>query len=160
MTDGSSTTATSPAADHPAPARHRVPATALWFGLLGAPAAWSVQTLVDLPLASHGCFPFLSPVPVSVIGSLRGIVFVVSIFAILVCIAALTVALKAWRRTSAEHQGASGKASDHAQSSSALETGEGRTRFMALAGVLTSFMFLLGSVAHVVTIFMVSPCFR
>lgn len=143
---------------HPAPARTRVSLAALWFGLVGGPAAWSVQTLVNLPVASHGCFPQLHPLT-SVYGyNIDGIAFVVSIAALTVCIAAVSVAWRSWHRTRDEQHRATGRANRHSAQASALETGEGRTRFMALAGLLTSGTFTLVSVVHLVTVCLVGPC--
>jgi hypothetical protein len=143
---------------HPAPARQRVGLPMLWFGLFGAPAAWSVQTLVNFPVAAHGCFPRMLPLPVPVTGGLRGIVFAVSLLALAVCVAATVVALRTWRRTREEHQPSSGRGAAHAPSVAALETGEGRTRFMALSGVLTSVTFLVICLVHTSALFLVAPC--
>src|SRR5690349_17883888 len=96
------------AAGHPAPERGSVSSAALWFGLLGAPAAWSVQTLVNLPLASHACFPQLYPLAASVTGGLRGVASVVSLGALIVCVAAAAVSWRTWRRTRGEHQQGTG----------------------------------------------------
>ena len=146
------------AAGHPAPERGSASLAALWFGLLGGPAAWSILTLVNLPLASHACFPRLYPLAAPVTGGLRGMAAAVGIAAIAVCVAALVVSWGAWRRTRGEHQQGSGRGRAHDPGSALLETGEGRTRFMALAGVLTSILFLLASAAHLAAIFLVSPC--
>ena len=143
---------------HPAPSRARVSLAALWFGLVAAPAAWSVQTLVNLPVASHGCFPQLYRLSSASSYSIQGIAFIVSIAAVAVCIAALVVASRSWRRTRAEQHPSSGSASGHSAEVSALETGEGRTRFMAMAGALTSLTFTLVSLVHLVTVFLVGPC--
>lgn len=143
---------------HPAPERGRVALSALWFGLFGGPLAWSAQTLVNLTIASHACFPRLTPLSTPTTGGLRGIVFVVSLAALATCVAAVIVALRAWSLTRGEQQGQSGQASGHAQSSALLETGEGRTRFMALAGLLTSLTFVVVIAAHAATVFMVAPC--
>ena len=143
---------------HPAPARRRVPLPALWFGFLGAPAAWTVQTLVNLPLAAHSCFPRLSPIASPTVRGLRGIAFAVSIISVAVCVAALVISWRAWRRTREEHQGGSGRSREHEPSSALLETGEGRTRFMALGGLLASVMFLAVTAMNTATVFLVSPC--
>ena len=145
-------------AGHPAPARGHVTPRALWFGLFGAPAAWSVQTLVDLPLVAHSCFPRLYPLRSPLLGGLRGIAFVVGLAAVAVCVAATAVAWQSWRRTRGEHQEGSGRGREHAPSSALLETGEGRTRFMALSGVLAGVTFLIASVAQTATILLVGPC--
>jgi hypothetical protein len=151
-------TAPEAAEGHPAPARGRVPLSALWFGLVGAPAAWSVQTLVNLSLAAHSCFPYLTPVTSPTLGGLRGVTFAVGLASVAVCIGATVVASRSWWRTREEHQGGSGRGREHAPGPAALETGEGRTRFMALAGLLTSVTFLVVSVVNTAAIFLVSPC--
>jgi hypothetical protein len=145
-------------AEHPAPARDRVALGGLWFGFLAGPLGWTVQTLVDSAVASHGCFPRLSPVSTPTVGGLRGIVFGVSLAAIALCVAGAAVAWRDWTRTRAEHHGGSGKAKEHAQPTALLETGEGRTRFMALAGVLVSLTFLIVTIGHTAAVFLVSPC--
>ena len=146
-------------AGHPAPQRGNVALWMLWFGFLGAPLGWSIQTLANTAISSHGCFPQLFPLHSPVTGGLRGILFVISIVAIVAAIAALAVSFSTWRRTSAEHQDKSGAAAEkHDQSTAALETGEGRTRFMALSGVLTSIVFLIVILAHTAAVFVVVPC--
>jgi hypothetical protein len=150
---------TSPGQDrHPAPARGHASLSALWFGFLGGPAAWSVQTLVNTSLAAHSCFPRLTPLTSSVTGNLRGVVIAVSVVALVVCGVAVTVAWRTWWRTRGEQQEGTGRGREHQPSSALLETGEGRTRFMALAGVLTSITFLAVSAAHTAAILLVSPC--
>jgi len=143
---------------HPAPERGRVPLWMLWFGFVGAPAAWTVQTLVNTPLAAHSCYPRLTPLGTPTTGGLRGIAFVVSLAALAVCVAATVVAWRTWWRTREEHQQGTGRGRQHQPSAALLETGEGRTRFMALAGVLTSVTFLVVSAMNTAAIFLVSPC--
>jgi hypothetical protein len=148
----------SASAGHPAPERGRAGPTALWFGLFGAPVAWAIQTLVNLPLAAHACFPALEPLSTPVVAGVRGMVFGVSLVAIIVAALATAVAWRSWSRTRQEHQASSGSGARHDQSTAALETGEGRTRFMALAGVMMSVTFLFVSAAHLATLFIVRPC--
>src|SRR5437763_2766213 len=93
----------SPQAGHPAPARAHASTTALWFGIFGGPVAWSVQTLVNLPVAAHNCFPRLEPLSSPVTG-VRGIAFTVSVLALIVCGAATAVAFRSWTRTRHEHR--------------------------------------------------------
>ncbi|MEO7771249.1 MAG: hypothetical protein ABIX19_09495 [Gemmatimonadaceae bacterium] len=147
-----------PAEAHPAPARGRVGPVALWFGLAGGFVAWSVQTLANLSLASHACYPRLFPLAVPTVGAMRGIVFGVSLVAFVVCLAAAATAWRSWIATRDEGQEATGAGKAHAAGHAALETGEGRTRFMALAGVIASATFVLVSLVHTISIFLVGPC--
>jgi hypothetical protein len=144
-------------ARHPAPGRAHIALPALWFGLFAGPAAWSIQTLVNLPVASHSCYPALSPLDAPVT-AVRGIAFAVSVFALAVCVAAAAVAFRSWMRLRGEHQEGSGRGSEHTPAAALAETGEGRTRFMALCGLLTSLIFLVLSLVHTAAIFLVLPC--
>jgi hypothetical protein len=143
---------------HPAPARNDVSAGLLWFGLVGGPAAWTIQTLVDLAVTSHGCYPRLYPLASPMLAGLRAIVITVSIAALIVCIVAALAAIRTWSRTRHEHQRSSGAGEKHAPSAALLETGEGRTRFLALSGLMTSIVFTIAVLAHTVSIFIVGPC--
>lgn len=142
---------------HPAPERGHVALAALWFGIFGGPLAWSLQTLINLTVSAHACFPHLWPLT-SPVSNASGITFVVSLAALGVCIAATFVAVRSWMRTRGEQHGASGRASENSAGTSLIETGEGRTRFMALAGVLASLLFLAASLIHTASIFLVGPC--
>ncbi len=146
------------AAGHPAPLRGAVAPAALWFGLAGGFVAWSIQTLINLSLASHSCFPSLYPLGAPALHGMIGIAFVVSLVALIVCVAAAAIAWRSWSATRNEHQQSSGEGRAHAPGHALLETGEGRTRFMALAGVLTSVTFVLVSLVHTASLFLVSPC--
>jgi len=147
------------AAGHPAPQRGNVALWTLWFGFLGAPLGWTLQTLANTAVASHGCYPQLFPLHSPMTGAMRGILFVISLVAIIAGVAALAVSWSTWQRTRGEHQEKSGAdASRHDQSTAALETGEGRTRFMALSGLLTSVVFLIVILAHTAAVFVVVPC--
>lgn len=136
---------------HPAPARGNVRTATLWFALFGAAAAWSVQELVDYSIAAHACYPAMFPLRVPTIGhgGLWGITVAVSIVMLAVAVAAGIVSIHAYRQTRTENGG---------RSSWALETGEGRTRFMALSAVLTSSVFTLGILIHLGTILVIPPC--
>jgi uncharacterized membrane protein len=136
---------------HPAPSRHRVSPLALWFGLVGAPAAWSAQLLIDYPFAAHACYPHLVPLtaPFMGRGRLWTILAIVSIAAVLVSLAALAVAYRSWRATKDEAAG---------ETHEALDSGEGRTRFMAMAAVMTGTLFSLAAITHGISLLLVSPC--
>src|SRR5690349_8223639 len=83
---------------HPAPERANASLAALAFGLFGGPAAWTVQTLVDLPVAAHACFPRLEPLATPAWSHVRGVAIVVSVLAVAVSLAALAVAWRTWTR--------------------------------------------------------------
>ena len=90
--------------------------------------------------------------------AVRGLAIVVSLIAVAVGVAATAVAAHSWLMTRGEHHDATGKGSEHAPGHALAETGEGRTRFMALAGVLASATFLLMIIVHAAAVLLVTPC--
>ena len=125
-----------PTALHPAPYRDRVSLWALMFGLAGAPIAWSGQTIVNYAFSSHSCYPGSTPRTVVMEGHhwMVWVRFAVTIAAIVIALAAMFIAFRSWSRTRHEHE------SGHEE---LLEVGEGRSRFMAYCGLLTSVGFLV-----------------
>jgi hypothetical protein len=136
-------------APHPAPAASAIGLGALWFGLFGAPAAWSVQLMLNYALVAHACFPAMSPRATPLYGALWVVQLVASIAAALVAVLAGITALRGWRRSREEH---------HGGHEVLLERGEGRTRFMVVSGIMLSTIFLFGIVMSALPLFLVSPC--
>lgn len=134
---------------HPSPHRHRVLRWALWFGLLGAPLAWSLQELVNVSLAGYACYPHDVPLAAPLWPQLSGISMWVEAVALVVCIAAGVVAFASWRRSRDERPG---------DAHQLLGSGDGRTRFMAMAGIMTSVLFLLGTAIATINAAGIPPC--
>lgn len=136
---------------HPAPARDRIALGTLWFGLFGAAVAWSVQLLVDYVVAAHSCFPRLYPLDTPTIGRapLWWITVIVSVVMLIVGVLGGLAAVRSWTATRHETGG-------HTQW--ALDTGEGRTRFMATAGLVTSAIFIVAILVTTASAIVVTPC--
>jgi len=135
---------------HPAPARDLVSLGALWFGLAGAPAAWSFQLTIQYALAAHACYPHRTPHATPLGHSLAPVITITTVLAVVIAIAAYGTALHAWRVTRDEVT-----PSSHA---ALLEVGEGRTRFMAYAGMLASLLFLFGIVLNAIASVLAGAC--
>jgi hypothetical protein len=136
-------------AAHPAPAEHRVALAALWFGLFGAPTIWSIQLMLNYALVAHACYPASEPLSAPVFGGLRGTVIAASVVALAIALSAAATAWRSWSATRHEH---------HGGEEALLEVGEGRTRFMALAGLLVSGLFILGVIMNSIPLFIIQPC--
>jgi hypothetical protein len=134
-----------PAAIHPAPPVRTVTPAALWFGLFGAPVVWCLQLLASYALVAHGCYPDAEPMTIPVVPGLRTLVLGTGAAALAVALLAGGSAWRSWRATRHERE-------------ALLEAGEGRTRFMALAGMLLSAVFVLGIVMNVVPLLLLRPC--
>jgi hypothetical protein len=138
-----------PVADHPAPAIRAIAPPALWFGLFGAPAVWSLQLLASYALVAHGCYPDAEPMTIPVVPGLRTLVLAAGAAALAVALLAGGRAWQSWRAMRHEHQ------DEH---EGLLEISAGRTRFMALAGMLLSAVFVLGIVMNIVPVLLLRPC--
>ncbi len=134
---------------HPSPHRQRVTRSAGWFGLLAAPSAYCLQELVNVSLAGHACYPRDVPLATPLWPDLASIEIWIGVAAIVICIAASIVAFVNWRRSRTEKPG------DGRQ---LIGSGDGRTRFMAMAGMMVSVLFLIAVGISTMNITMVPPC--
>lgn len=123
---------------------------ALWFGLWGAPAAWSLQLMADYAVAAYGCFPHQTPLahPVLAVHVLTGIF---GGLAVLIAVAALVVSARNW--TTARRAGAA--ADDEVRMGPKHLA---RVRFMAIAGMMTGALFAFGAVLNGISPALVPPC--
>jgi hypothetical protein len=136
-----------PSVQHPAPHRSRVGFPGAVFGLLAGPLAWSGHLLATYALASHHCYPGAVPRPgmPGGAGLWTALLVIDAVAAVLALLGAVT-AFRGWMATRAE-------ASHHP-----LEVGEGRTRFLAICGVIASLGFLAAIAVDVIALFMVPLC--
>jgi len=134
---------------HPAPHRSRVGLTVLVFGMAAAPVAWSAQILFSAALSGFVCYPHAAPLAAPLFGGSRPLMLTVNLSGIAIAIVAGLISWRSWRRTSDERPD-----SFH----HLLELGEGRTRFMATVGMLTSALFLIALAFGLAVLCLVPPC--
>lgn len=123
---------------------------ALWIGLWGAPAAWSIQLMLDYAVAAYGCYPHRIPVPRPEL-PVHLITGFVSGAAVVICLACLWTAVRSW--VAARRAGAS---PEDEERTGALPLA--RVRFMAVAGIMTSLLFGFGAILNGVSPALVPPC--
>jgi hypothetical protein len=117
---------------HPSPDRARVSLGSSWFALLAAPHAWALQLLVNSALTGYACYPHDLPLDTPVWGGVPTAMALVELVAAVVCLAAGWIGWRNWRRTRHEKPGAGQRL---------IESGEGRTRFMAMSAMMVSALF-------------------
>lgn len=146
-----STSTTTPAiqGSHPAPQRARLSSVSTWFALLAAPIAWSLQQLANAAIAAHGCFPHDEPVGAPLWHDLVAVSLSIDIAAFVVCLAAVFVAARNWRSTHTERPGSAHRL---------IGSGDGRTRFMAMASLMSSCLFLVAVIFSVGGLLVVGAC--
>jgi uncharacterized membrane protein YidH (DUF202 family) len=134
---------------HPVPARHLVGLGALWFGLFGAAAAWSVQEVVSFAVVSHSCYPDWRPRAAPTVAGTWTIALVVGLVMLALGVSAAATAWRSWRRS--EEAGARGIAHQ-------LEVGERRVHFMATSGLVVSGLILFTILLNLLVLFMAPIC--
>jgi len=135
-------------AGHPAPARNEVGALPLLYGLLAAPGAAALETLIGMGVVGRACLPTDHPLAHPQF-STGPIVWTVHGIALLLGLASVWVSVEAWRRTRHEHEGGR---------EAMVEIGEGRTRFLAMMALLTSIGFTVLIVFDTVGLATLGPC--
>ncbi|MGZ5622073.1 MAG: hypothetical protein ACXWFG_14535, partial [Methylobacter sp.] len=134
---------------HPSPQREEISPTSLWFGILGAPLAWMSLELVFYVLTTAICDADAPSTIVAHTDAVWRSLLPINLLAALVALFAAGVAVYNWRKVRHEMSGSA----HHL-----LEVGEGRTRFLAMFGLLTSIGFLVGLIFMAVTLFLVPLC--
>ena len=134
---------------HPSPHRHRVGGWSRWFALLGAPLAWLTQIFVNAGLAGHACFPDDAPLKAPLWAHLPLTTAAVEALVLLMCLAAGLTGWRNWRRSRHERKG---------DAHQLVSGGDGRTRFMAMAGMLVSGLFAVAAVFGLLGALTVPPC--
>jgi hypothetical protein len=127
-----------PTISHPAPDRGRISRRILWYGLLGAALAFSLDELASYIVAANKCaLHTASGVPYMVRGTQPSYLGL-AVLTFAIALGGTWAAYKSWRRTRGEHPGGSGQ--------HVAEHGEGRTRFMAMCALMTSVGMVIGLV--------------
>jgi len=138
-----------PQVRHPSPERRKVSIPLMLAGLLLAPAVWTVQILSAYVLAARSCFPTYSPLAGARVPGMSGWTVAGSLVALLLAGCSLWASATAWRRTRAEKKG---------DAHQALDAGEGRTRFLALCGVIITAIFAAAIIFDALAALLLRQC--
>lgn len=137
---------------HPAPGKSRVGISALWFGVFGAPLAWSLQEVASVAINSFGCVTPNGVTPPAGVQAGSGTWLLLVILTVAMMVLSLAALFVAWRNWHAAHTHEEGEEEE------LLEVGEGRTRFMSMAGILLGAVFSLLITMNLVSIFLTPQC--
>jgi hypothetical protein len=122
-------------AAHPSPHRARVSFAALMFGMTAAPIFWLGQLILGYGVSAVVCYGSNHPTTIASGAALRLAFYAFDTIAVMAAIAGGIVSYSSWRAVKEEKEGGQ----HHA-----IDAGEGRARFMALWGLLSSVCFLVG----------------
>lgn len=145
------TAAEANAGRHPAPRANRVSLGESFFGLFAGPLAWVVQLYGGYALASQPCFRGGRPVaaPSPALQWTWPAMVALTVVAVAVSLAAFGVSMRAFNRTRNE---------THGGTHHVLEVGAGRTRFLALWGMVLGAGFALAAAITAVAFIAVPRC--
>lgn len=119
---------------HPASHRSRVSGRRLLFILLAAPGAWMLMELLGWAIASRQCGLRAAQWSGELVRGGSWLLYVLIAAAFVLALAATLSAWTAWRATRDEKSGAGQQLA---------QLGEGRTRFLAMCGLIISSGFFL-----------------
>ena len=133
---------------HPSPHRHRVPVVLVFAGFVTGPIVWGLAMTTSYGFASLACFPGSQRLtgPMAGWGWMSVLIPALFIAAIVVTAAAAALSYRTWTMTRSEAAG------------HALDIGEGRTRFMAAWGLMTSATFIVLLGFNLISTLLVPPC--
>lgn len=119
---------------HPAPHRDRATLAELGFALAAAPLAWAAQLVLTYGVASHVCFGGAAPRAAASFNwtGATSVLLATQLIALAIALIGAAVAYRLWRATREEASG---------ETHHMIEAGRGRTRFLALWGLMTSLGF-------------------
>jgi hypothetical protein len=131
--------------------RERTGIPLLLLGLFGVPLIWGIRLVANFALASHFCFPGdlrRHALPES-LGWVWPAMIGINALSILAAIAVALVCYRSWRTASDESGGAR---------SGLMQSGEGRTRFLSIWGLLVAIMFILAAAFDLVALWILPVC--
>ncbi len=135
--------------DHPSPHRDKVSVPWLLAGLAIPPAAWTLELLMGYGISSNACPLTYAAVSQPGFSGEATLLIAVQILCLAAAIGSGFMSWRHWRRVRHEKPD---------EQHSHLTLGEGRTRFMALAGMLTAGMFGLAILFNLLEPILIPLC--
>jgi hypothetical protein len=130
-----------------APETHNVRFLTLLFGAIAAPIFWTGQLILGYVITAHACYPGDQPVQVRFGGALFSTMLAFDSVALTACAASGLVSLRCWQKVRQDR--------GHRHT---LHTGEGRDRFLAMWGLLSSLWFFAAVFFNTIASLTVTPC--
>lgn len=136
---------------HPAPHREHVGLVAIVFVTLAPPIAWSIHLLTNYAFSSHACYPAGVPLlnPAFGFAWVRWLLIAIDLAGVVICCFAALAAYRLWTVSARELE---------ETGAPLMEIGEGRTRFLAIWGVLIGLGFALAIIFDFIGLWIIPIC--
>lgn len=138
-----------PASSHPAPRRDSSHEILTWFSIVAAPLAWSARLLVNYTIAGQHCVGAANIGAVAVPDDWITTILLIDLIAVLLAAIAGSIAYRQWGETRSERGGSAHRL---------VHSGEGRARFLAMCGMLTSALFGVAIIIDAIGTIIGPPC--
>jgi hypothetical protein len=133
----------------PAPETRSEKFRILLLGTCAAPIFWLGQLMLSYGITALACYPGDHPQSLVSAGPLLSALLIFDGAALLACAGGGLVSWRAWRRSTDRHQPGIGNE---------LHTSDGRDRFLALWGLMSSVWFFCAILFNTIASVMVPPC--
>ncbi|MEO6824133.1 MAG: hypothetical protein ABI167_05295 [Nitrosospira sp.] len=122
------------------------------LALFGAPTAWIIQMSLSEPIAAYTCYPHRFPLSAPLWVNLPTILAIISLICLAGGLLSGYVAWHLWRQAKNHRLAGTGRGN-------VLEVnGGGPPRFLAMLGILSSFVFIVAILFTSCAVLLVSPC--
>lgn len=136
------------ASEQSSPRRNRAEIGWLLFGVFAGPVAWGLQLIFNYALAAYSCYPDHSP-RIAVLPGWQhvwAVILALNLIAAALALAGAAISYRSWDLVRGRNQ------------EPALAAGLGRTRFLALCGMMTGLGFLAAIAFNTLSVFVVPQC--
>lgn len=138
-----------PESSHSATRRERTSQSLVWFSIVAAPLAWATRLLVNYTIAGQHCAGAADIGAMAHPNGQIATILLIDLLAVLLAVIAGSIAYAAWRETRSESSGGA----HHL-----VHSGEGRQRFLAMCGMLTSTLFGVAVIIDAIGTIIGPPC--
>lgn len=130
---------------------HSPPRVRTWIALFGAPGAWVMQMALTPPIAAYACYPHQFPLPVPLWPGLTAILAAIGLVCLGGALFSGYIALASWQSL-----GRYSKDTSNGQSS--IQEDEGQARFLAMLGMMSSFVFTIAILFNTFAVLLIRSC--
>lgn len=137
--------------DHPSPHRGAVKPWLLMAGLAAGPFGWIVQLLVDYALSGELCMLGRGAPGAKPAHGNAAFLIGLNLVCLAIAVGGLVVSWRCWRKVQGEKPGGT---------EATLSIGEGRSRFLATAGMMAAGAFTVAILFNTVEPLMIPSCWN
>ena len=130
---------------------HFPPRVRTLLALFGAPGAWVTQMALTQPIAAYACYPHQFPLPAPLWPGLTAILATIGFVCLASALFSGYIALASWRSLGRYPK-------DTLNEQPSIQKDEGQTRFLAMLGMMSSFVFIVAILFNTFAVLLIRSC--